>query len=315
VFNPGASSPIAFFGPGGFVPRPEILAKHWVIRTYDSPQTMGTEPWGGLQVFQVTGPGALAPRDFAGLLGQATGGPVVFVVHGNLIAYDAAVNGSLWVHDRLDRLGALPPAAVVVGFDWPGEQVYRLDPRDLAEKQRRAFVAGYHLARVVQALPAGCPVTLIGHSDGGRAVAAALHLLGGGGLGAMSMRDPVARLPASRPDLRLRAVLVAAAVDRHWLDPGERLDRALPACEGLLNLYNRRDEALPLYPLDLRTDHRRAIGRVGLANRDFARLGPLAARYVEEDLRPIIGRDHSLTGAVASPGVAARVAPYTWAAP
>ena len=223
----------------------------------------------------------------------------MFVVHGNLIACDAAVNGSLWVHDRLDRLGALPPAAVVVGFDWPGKRVYRLDHRDLAEKQRRAFVAGYHLARVVQALPAGCPVTLSGHSDGGRAVAAALHLLGGGELGAMSVRDPVARLPASRPDLRLRAVLVAAAFDRHWLDPGERLDRALPACEGMLNLYNRHDEALPLYPLDLRTDHRRAIGRVGLLNRDFARLGPLAARYAECDLGPIIGRDHSLTGAIA----------------
>ena len=52
-----------------------------------------------------------------------------------------------------------------------------------------------------------------------------------------------------------------------------------------------------------------------LSNRDFTRLGPLAARYAERDLGPIIGRDHSLTGAVASPRVAAWVAPYTWAAP
>src|SRR4051812_49167032 len=141
LFNPGASSPIAFFGPGGFVPRPEILAQHWVVRTYDSPQAMGSEPWGGLQAFQVTGPGTLAPRDFAGLLGQAAGRPVVFVVQGNLIAYDAAVNGSLWVHDRLDGLGALPPTAVVVGFDLPGGRGFRLDPPHLTEKQRRAVRA------------------------------------------------------------------------------------------------------------------------------------------------------------------------------
>src|SRR5262249_47991077 len=59
--------------------------------------------------------------------------------------------------------------------------------------------------------------------------------------------------------------------------------------------------------------HHRALGRVGLSNRDFARLGPLAARYAEHDVHDILGREHSLLDAVASPEIARRMAPYLWA--
>ena len=51
-----------------------------------------------------------------------------------------------------------------------------------------------------------------------------------------------------------------------------------------MNLYNHKDEALRYYPLLFRSGHHVALGRVGLSNRDFARLGPLAARYTERDV-------------------------------
>jgi hypothetical protein len=116
-----------------------------------------------------------------------------------------------------------------------------------------------------------------------------------------------------RPDLHLRAVVIAGASDHTWLDPGARLDRTLYGCEALLNLYNRRDEALRNYPLLLRSGHHRALGRVGLTSRDFSRLGPLAARYAERDVDALLGREHTLLDAVANPQIARWIAPYLWA--
>lgn len=89
--------------------------------------------------------------------------------------------------------------------------------------------------------------------------------------------DPPVGLPALRSDLLLHGVIIAGASDKNWLDPGQRLDHALMACQAFLNLYNRRDEALRLYPFLFRSGHRRALGQVGLSTEDFDNLGPLAA--------------------------------------
>ena len=91
------------------------------------------------------------------------------------------------------------------------------------------------------------------------------------------------------------------------------LDRALHGCERFLNLYNRRDEALRLYPLLFRGGHHHALGKLGLTNRDLDRLGPLAARYEEHDLHDLLGREHTLLDAVANRQVARWIAPYVWA--
>jgi hypothetical protein len=122
--------------------------------------------------------------------------------------------------------------------------------------------------------------------------------------------DPPVRLPAVRPDLHLRGVIVAGASDHTWLDPGTRLDHALVACEGFLNLYNRRDEALRLYPFLIRSNHHRALGRLGLTNHDFEKLGLLAARYAEHDVHDLLGREHTLLDAVANPEIAQMIASY-----
>ncbi len=157
----------------------------------------------------------------------------------------------------------------------------------------------------------GSRICLLGQSYGGRVVPAALHLLGGGCLNSQD-RDPYVRLASLRPDLQLRGVIVGGATDHDWLDPGQRLDHALLGCQAFLNLYNRRDEALTLYPLLIRSGHRHAIGRIGLTNRDFEKLGPLAARYAEFDVHDVLQREHTLLDAVASPVIASKLSPYVW---
>jgi hypothetical protein len=292
-------------------PRPERVERLWVVSTRACPQQMGTDPWPCLKVLHFNDEGDLIERDPAELLAQATGRPVLVQVQGSLTTPDAALGGLLWTHSWLDYNRALLPDTVVVAFDWPSQRVYRSDYYDVNEKGRRAYIAAYHLARFLQAFPPASRICLIGQSYGGRVVPSALHLLGGGALDSQS-HDPEVRLPALRPDLHVRAVVLGAASDHDWLDPGRRLDRALVGCEAMLNLYNRRDEALRLYPFLLRGGHRHALGLVGLSGRDLESLGPLAARYDEHDVHDLLGREHTLLDAVASPQIAQRIAPYAF---
>lgn len=295
-----------------FAPRPERVANFWIVQTRDCPQVMGSDPWPCLKVLHFDARGNLVERPAAEMFAQTVGRPVFVQVQGSLTTADIALGGLMWSHSWLQYHRALTPDAVVIAFDWPSERIYKHDERDINEKGRRAYVAGYHLARFVQGFPPGSRVCLLGQSFGGRVVPSALHLLGGGRLNSQDHDLPVG-LPGLRPDLHLRAVAIAGASDHQWLDPGERLDRALYACEAFLNLYNRRDEALLLYAGLRRSGHHRALGRIGLTNRDFRRLGPVAARYEEHDLDELLGNQHTLLDAVANPQIARWIAPYAWA--
>ncbi|GAC1469116.1 MAG: hypothetical protein NVSMB9_12550 [Isosphaeraceae bacterium] len=294
-----------------FQPRPERVEQFWIVSTRPCPQEMGTDPWPALKVLHFNAHGDLVEHDPTELLEQTIGKTVLVQVQGSLTTPDIALGGLLWTDSWLRRNRALRDGAVVIAFDWPSQRVYRSDPRDINEKGRRAFVAAFHLARFLQAFPPQSRICLLGQSYGGRVVPSALHLLGGGSLNSQD-HDPPVRLPIQRSDLHVRAVIIAGASDHDWLDPGQRLDHALYGCEGFLNLYNRRDEALRLYPLLKRSGHRKALGKVGLTNRDFAKLGPLAQRYEEHDVDDILGNEHTLLDAVASPEIARRMAPYLW---
>jgi hypothetical protein len=292
-----------------FRPRPERVEAFWIVSTRDCPQELGSDPWPQMRVRHFDESGDLVERDFSEMFAQAVGRPVLIQVQGSLTTPDIALGGLLWSHSWLQANRAITPDAVVIAFDWPSQRVYRNDYLDVNEKGRRAFVAAYHLAQLVQAFPPSSRICLLGQSYGGRVVPGALHLLGGGQLG---HHHPVG-LSSLRPDLDLRAVIIAAATDRNWLDPGQKFDRALNATNGFLNLYNSRDESLLFYPALTRSGHHHALGRLGLSNRDFDRLGPVAERYEEHDINDILGGEHSLLDATANPRIGRWIAPYAWA--
>lgn len=330
IFDPGAAGPGISQGEENFLdgaldprtgwpfvlldhfqPRPERVAAFWIVSTRDCPQEMGTDPWPCLKVRHFDDRGELVKVDPSVLFAQTAGKPVLIQVQGSLTTPDVALGGLLWTHSWLQKNHAMLPETVVIAFDWPSQRVYRSDIRDINEKGRRAYVAGYHLARFVQGFPSESRICLMGQSYGGRVVPSALHLLGGGSLNSQD-HDPLIGLPMVRSDLHLRAIVLAGASDHTWLDPGARLDHCLHGCEALLNLYNRRDEALQFYPFLFRSGHHHALGKVGLSNRDFARLGSLAARYAEQDVNDLLGREHSLLDAVANPQIARAMAYYLW---
>ena len=260
-----------------FQPRTERLAAFWIVSSRDCPQEMGTDPWPCLKVRHFDDTGELVETDPSILFQQTVGQPVLIQVQGSLTTPDVALGGLLWTHSWLERNRAMLPGTVVIAFDWPSQRVYRNDVRDINEKGRRAYIAAYHLARFIQGFPPESRVCVLGQSYGGRVVPSALHLLGGGSLNSQS-HDPEIALPTTRPDLHLRAIVLAGASDHTWLDPGARLDHALNACEGLLNLYNRRDEALRFYLLLFRSGHHYALGASG--SRTATSTGSVRSRLV-----------------------------------
>ena len=202
-------------------------------------------------------------------------------------------------------------AARLIVFDWPSERVLPDLILDLNEKARRSRVAGYDFARFLQTAPAGSRICLMGQSDGGRIVLTTLHLLSGAPLAAF-WSEPEVQLGSGRPDLRVRAVVLETAAGHHWLNPGQRLDQALPTCEALLNLRNCADYALAGYIFGVYTGLRPALGQVGFLASDLRRLGPLSARVKQFNLYPTVGFSHTtFPQALEVPGVAQRIARYT----
>jgi hypothetical protein len=312
--DPGGFEPESVFD-GTYQPNASSFQDAWFIRTWHCRQMLGTEPWDCFEVLKFGREGGLTRVPPGQFWGEAEGRPVVIFVHGNLGAAHLAVTSTLFMRDTLDELGALPPDALIVSFDWPSFRLREHDLLDLAEKQRRGFVAGYHLARLLQGLPPGTRVSLIGHSEGGRVVCSALHLLGGGRLDTLSPGFSVT-LPEDRPrcHLRIRTVLIGEAVDNDWIVPGRRLGQSLVPVEAMLNLVNPLDNAIDAYPFTIQSGHRPALGRKGLTDHDRKRMPPvLLARYAEFDVSPYIGPVHTMSGALVQPPVARAIAPYTYA--
>jgi hypothetical protein len=297
-----------------FAPRLDRVANLWFVQTGVAPQHMGSDVWPCLKVLHFDADGHLVEVPPQQMLAQAAGHPVYIQVQGNLTTSDRSVGGLLWAHHWFERHGALPPDAVLIAFDWPAARVDWLKLADVNEKMHRAFVAGYHLAQLLEAFPPESRICLLGHSYGCQVIGAALHLLAGGCLSSRRCERPVC-FSADCPELHLHAVFVDAAIDHDWLNPGARLGHALQRCEALLNLYDSLDKVLVYYPLLCAGGHHGALGRVGLLPRDHAALGPLAERVEEHDLKPLVGRSHTLLNAVDKPEVAEWIAPYTWARP
>jgi hypothetical protein len=172
-------------------------------------------------------------------------------------------------------------------------------------------VVGYHIAWLLQAFPSGSRVTHFGHSHGGYAVLSALHLLGGGSLddGTEPCRPSIR---SEGPSLRLRAVVIASASDRQWLDPGERLGKALQASEDVLCLYNKLDPLLVAHPFGKDSDHKRALGKTGMSRVEEEWLSPIATRYCERGIGSLLGPRHTFRGATANPTIAGMIGPYLW---
>ena len=212
--------------------------------------------------------------------------PVCIYIHGSFVDMASACKESVQTWHWLKNAGCGQQMQMIYVY-WPSYKPFTLKVScDVNQLGRQAARNGFYLADLVNCLPPECPVCLMGHSHGTRVIASGLHLLAGGSVQGMQ------HLSARANGRRIRAVLVASALDHDWLNPGHKYDRALCCVECLLNMKNSRDKALQVYPLRLPLIARRAAGQLGFTSRDRCRMGPNGCKIQEYDATGTVGREH-----------------------
>jgi hypothetical protein len=232
--------------------------------------------------------------------------PVCFVVHGSYNWWGDVKTESRKIH-RWIRSATPGTPLQVVFFTWPSDgNMPFIFPVDIAVLGRRSAAHSLYLASLITQLPAEQQVCILGHSHGARTTVAALHLLGGGALeGGQTLR------PGFAVSQHLRAVLLAAAIDHDWLNPGQRYSQALAVPERVLLTRNPRDATLAIYPLRKGIGER-ALGRYGLGRDDRFWLDSMGSKVDELDASSFARWHHAFADYHEWPELAAAIVPYVY---
>jgi len=220
--------------------------------------------------------------------------PIVFYVHGNQINAPDARRRGLDVYRRLVRCAADGRPIQFVVFSWCSDKVPGL-LKDYREKAARTRPVGWQFAWVLDRLPAGSRVGVLGYSYGARVSSGAAHLLAGGSLS--GLRYSGRGGPAS-----VRAVFLAAAYDACWNSPRAYHGRALDRIDTLLVTVNPRDPAMKFYKWVPRLADPPAMGGVG--PRGLTR--EQASRVSLARVTGSVGKTHDLYDYLSEPGVMSR---------
>jgi len=231
--------------------------------------------------------------------------PVCFMAHGSFVDWEGVKYDSLQTARWIRR--AAPNRRIqIVFYTWPSNStVFPIPQFTIDMLGNRAEHNGYLLARLVCSLPNNRRISFLGHSHGARLITAALHLLGGGNVNGLSF-------PCSNKNTqRYRVVLAAAAIDHHWLNPGERYGCTLSRTEALLTFRNRKDFILGFYPLR-RPFSSRALDRTGFTAKDYYKLGNLADKTCVLDVDHLVGSRHMWPNYYSHDSIASAMVPYLY---
>lgn len=294
-------------GPAFDVSLPCRNCGYWIVSSRHCPQYgRGNAICCAFEYFHSAGDGCLHPSSREQFLAAFDPlAPTTIMVHGSFVNWEDIKDDSRLTYDWLCRAAGNLPANVVF-FTWPSEGPVVLVPQiDIGILGRRGEFTGLYLGQFISELPQTQRVSLLGHSHGARAVASALHVLGGGCVQGY-------QLAAGRPQpARVRAVLAAAAIDHHWMNPGERYGNGICRAEGVLNLKNRFDLPLTLYPLR-RPFSNFALARTGFTARDRRRMGSQAAKVFEIDVSHLILAGHMWPNYYEQPQIAQAIVPFLY---
>jgi hypothetical protein len=220
-------------------------------------------------------------------------------VHGNRIDASAAVNTG-WEAYRAFGSGGRDGVRLIT-WSWPSDQIHG-QLKDIRAKTSRSHVDAAIMAWFLRRVPVEAKVDLVGYSLGPR-------IITGGLQGYASRRAAEVAAPAAdgkpAPSPRFRAVLLCAAIDNHWLLPGEKHGQVLTVTDSLFSLHNSCDRVLKWYPRAVCGSTSLALGYTGLACP--SRLGELAPRYSESNVSGMIGKVHDWQVWLRHDGIMAQV--------
>lgn len=260
----------------------------WFINTHHSPQSFDYScPKFCPAVMRYDECQSFRNGDFQEMLSSLEPGvPVCIMIHGSFVDSPGACRESICTWKWLRRAG-MRHRMQMIYFHWPSfRYITPMVAFDTNQLGRRAARNGYYLAELMHHLPPQCPVCLLGHSHGTRVIASGLHLLAGGAI--EGIQHPYARSNGRQ----IRTVFTGSAIDHHWLNPGKRYDRALCSTQCLLNMTNRHDPALAVYPFRMPLLVRPPLGMTGLTRFDRHRLGRRGEKVLDYDVTAAIGASH-----------------------
>ena len=233
----------------------------------------------------------------AGLLGDDSGKPLVFFIHGN--RYDAAAAKQQGLLLARHCLAACPGKAAVrtVIFSWPSEQRGIL-LKDGRAKYERAFSEGRYMAWLLGQIEPARPVGIVAYSYG------ALITL-------ESLKDLVTAERSGRTDLQpwrgrpaqTNLVFIAPAVRCDALAPRGPYRETVECIDSVSLIINSSDDALRFFPLLDRRINADALGYVGMPRRWL----PGHVEFSAVDGANIIGKNHGLPLYLASPSLTKRL--------
>jgi hypothetical protein len=211
-----------------------------------------------------------------------------FWIHGYMFTYDRA---NRWGWDAFRRFQTPGHPQRFVIWSWPTQKAGHI-LHDARRKARRSDLEGSTLAWLVDQLHPDTRISFVGYSYGGRLVASALHVLGGGTIEGRSLPHRVH--PHRRP---ITAIILAGALNNFAFQPGESNDRTLSQVNRLLVTIDSLDRVLRVYPLLGGWHGPRAMGQTGV----IGDVGPYANVLHEWDVTHEVGRSHAVADYLDSP--------------
>lgn len=216
----------------------------------------------------------------------------IVYVHGNRVSsgYDKVEGMSVYRSFRKHHPNH-PPVRFII-WSWPASQIPG-PIKDYMVKAQRTNPAAWQLAWMLNRMPTGARVRLVGYSYGTRVVSGAAHLLAGGQIGSLRLQEP--KRDRARP---IRVALMAAAFDADWLQPDRQYSRAVSQMERAIIATNQLDPAMRFYHLSNGRGRMDALGKYGVHH--IQSLGKAAHRLGRIDFTREVGRSHVVSDYLAA---------------
>jgi len=291
----------------------DLPVNFWIISSRSCPLGAKVQDGAGFEYLRYDQEGTASrgnEKEFHASLHKAA--PICVAVHGSFVSWNSVATDGFMTAKWLRKAAPDRPLNVVL-FSWKSTGPFTMTTVPLVLSAlpqvdtellgRRSAFVGLYLGRLIADLPAGHPVTLFGHSHGCRSVSSALHALGGGQVQGYVLAD------RPKHKRRIRAILAAAAMDHHWLNPGQRYGRAIDVAETVVNLRNHRDTVLRIYALRHPLSNK-ALANVGFTYQDRILMGQRSERVLELDVSEVVGSNHGWPYYYARPEIARSVVKY-----
>lgn len=202
-------------------------------------------------------------------------------VHGNRVDAGQAVRHGRFVYRKLAPYAPAEARLRFVIWSWPSDRI-KGQLKDVRAKALRTNNDGYYLGWMLSQFPPDALLSVIGYSYGARITTGGLHVLGGGQVAGCRLGDTIARAP-------IRVTLLAAAVDRCWIQPSGAHRYALGQTDELLNLYNVCDPALRRFGAIEKCYDPVALGYTGTSTTS---LGPDGDKVQQYNMCNSVGKSH-----------------------